>query len=291
MENNKRWVIGIDLDGTLLRGENFEGENYKVSPLTRKVLHAMYEKGHVVCIDTGRGFHGSKDVYDSIGLPNPVINFAGAHIHNPLDNEFKEDITPLNKEALLDIINNDEYANRIKGISFDTPSISYFETEELKELKQMLVDRGSRIYSDKAMSDEDIIIATNIIYDTDEEEIWTIIDHLSEKYKEQLNIVDWISRSVESIQAFGIEINAVDSAKGDAVLKVAKQLGIPESNTMGIGDSPNDRDLMTKPTIGVAVANARDEIKELADIVIEETHEEEGVAKFLIRHFDLDIEY
>ncbi len=295
---NERWVIGIDLDGTLLRGREYttkDGitENHSVSPLTRDVLHAMHKEGHVVCIDTGRGWYGASNVYKSIGLPNPIINFAGAHIHNPMDDSFEEKITPVDLEAVKDLLNNDKYSSRIIGVSYDTPEGSYFNTKDLKVLKDALTKSKARHFLEDDEFDIDKIqlTAVNVMYQTNEKEIWTIIDDLEKKYGDRIHVVDWISKSASDYHVYGIEINSANAAKGKSVVDVANMLGIPTENTMGIGDSPNDKDLMVTPNIGVAVANARDEIKELADIVIDYTNEEEGVAKFLIERFNLDIEY
>ncbi len=291
MNNNDKWIIGIDLDGTLLRGPNFD-ENKKVTDLTRRVLEEMHKLGHIVCIDTGRGYHGTTGVYESIGLPSPIINYAGAHIHNPKDENFESIITTLNKDALKHILFNNKFSNRIIGTSIDTPFVSYFESKTLEPLKNKLVEKGARTYSeDKLNIDEDVITAANIVYETDENEIWDIIDELEKEYNEHFHVVDWISKSANELHAYGIEINSAAMGKGVALIELAKRLGIPESNTMGIGDSPNDRDLMKTPAVGVAMKNARPEIKELADIVIDWTNEEEGVAKFLIEKFNLDIQY
>ncbi len=291
MNNNDKWIIGIDLDGTLLRGPKFD-ENKKVTDLTRRVFEEMHKLGHVVCIDTGRGYHGTTGVYESIGLPSPIINYAGAHIHNPKDENFKPIITSLDKDSLKHVLYNNKFSNRIIGTSIDTPFVSYFESETLEPLKEKLIESGARTYSeDKLDIDQEIITAANIIYETDEKEIWDIISELEEEYKEHFHVVDWISKSAAEYKAYGIEINSAAMGKGVALIELAKRLGIPESNTMGIGDSPNDRDLMKTPAVGVAMKNARPEIKELADIVIDWTNEEEGVAKFLIEKFNLNIKY
>ncbi len=289
MENNK-WVIGIDLDGTLLRGANFD-ENYKVSELTKKVLKAMHDEGHIVCINTGRGYGGTKPVYDSIGLPSPIINHAGAYIHNPLDENFKPIITELNPEQLADIVYEDKYALEITAVSLDTTTKSIWESEEeLEELKKGLIASGARKFFEEEVYLEDHkIVSANIVYDVDD--IWKLIDHLKEQYGSEMHIVDWISSTALRMGYKGIEINAAAMGKGQAVMEVAKLYNIPLENTMGIGDSPNDIDLMKTPAVGVAMNNARDEIKELADIVIDWTNEEEGVAKFLIERFNLNIEY
>ncbi len=290
--NNNGWIIGVDLDGTLVRGREYEG-NHKVSELTKDVLIEMYNQGHIICIDTGRGHHASKGVYETIGLPTPSINHAGAHIHNPSDESFEQIISPINDEILKEIIFDNEYSTKIAVLSLDAPYRSYYQSAKYPELKDALVASGARTYPDDSMPNIGDVefTAANIVYETNEEGINEIINSLEEKYGDQIHIVPWISKSALNLGLCGIEINVESMSKGKALLALAERLGIPHDRTMGIGDSPNDRDLMITPKIGVAMKNAEQEILDLADEVTEFTNTEEGVAKYLIKKFNLNIKY
>lgn len=57
------------------------------------------------------------------------------------------------------------------------------------------------------------------------------------------------------------------SSKAIGAKKVIDMLGIKQEETMGIGDSENDVDMLKFCNISVAVGNAIDEIKEIADYV------------------------
>ncbi len=287
---NSKWVIGIDLDGTLLRGREF-GEHHKVSPLTRRVLEEMDKQGHIVAIDTGRSYFASKGVFTSIGINSPIINFAGAHIHKPMDASFKEIIEPINNEVIKKILFDDINSKDIMAISIDTTTRSYFKSDKLPELKEGLIKSKVRHYPDNEFVDVDEldVTAINIVYDCNSDGMWSIIDRLQKEYGKHINVVDWISTTAKDMGLFGVEINSASLSKGKALLRLAESLGVPYENTMGIGDSPNDRDLMATPKVGVAMKNARKEIIDLANEVTEHTNTEEGVAKYLIKKFNLDI--
>jgi Cof subfamily protein (haloacid dehalogenase superfamily) len=68
-----------------------------------------------------------------------------------------------------------------------------------------------------------------------------------------------------------IEILDPGVSKGDALMRLAEHLGIPIAETIAVGDSLNDREMLQAAGLGVAVANARDELKAIADIVLERT--------------------
>lgn len=79
-----------------------------------------------------------------------------------------------------------------------------------------------------------------------------------------------------------LEINAPDVSKGAALAAVCEMLGIPMEQTMAIGDSGNDAQMLAAAGLGVAVGNAMDEAKEAADVVVEPS-EQDGVARALER--------
>lgn len=283
-----KWIIGIDLDGTLLRGTKFN-ENNSVSPFTRKVLHEMYKNGHIVCIDTGRTVFAAKEVYKSIGLPSVMINNAGALIHNLMDKNFEKILNYLDNEKLNEILTEDKYSHLITAILWDLEDITNIQTNN--ELTFNFIKKfANRNLKRKreASIDQDKILSFNIVYDANEKNIYDILFYLNKKYGNEFNIIEWIWKNDEG-KIFGIEINNKIATKGNAIMKIAKKLNISSKNTIGIGDSSNDIDLMKIPNLGVAVKNATDEIKELSNIVLDFTNEEEAVAKFLVEKFKLEI--
>jgi len=77
------------------------------------------------------------------------------------------------------------------------------------------------------------------------------------------------------------ELNAFGVHKGIGLLALANHLGIKLEETIGIGDNYNDVGLIKDAGLGVAVANAIDEIKELADVVTKATNNESAIAEVI----------
>lgn len=74
-----------------------------------------------------------------------------------------------------------------------------------------------------------------------------------------------------------LEINALGATKGDAILRLARYLGLKPEETMGFGDGGNDLTMMKKAGVGVAMGNAEEEIKEASNYVTA-SKDEDGVA-------------
>jgi hydroxymethylpyrimidine pyrophosphatase-like HAD family hydrolase len=78
-----------------------------------------------------------------------------------------------------------------------------------------------------------------------------------------------------------LEILPRETDKGTALARVAEILGIEQRAVMAIGDSMNDEAMIRWAGVGVAMANADDRIKKIADIVTEKTNDEDGIADFI----------
>ena len=91
-----------------------------------------------------------------------------------------------------------------------------------------------------------------------------------------------ISSSVQT----DLEINAKNAGKGMALLRLAKRLGIRNSQIMACGDSGNDIEMLQSVGISVAMSNATEEVKKIANYITL-SNEENGVAdmidKFILR--------
>ncbi len=75
-----------------------------------------------------------------------------------------------------------------------------------------------------------------------------------------------------------IEVTNANAHKGNALLWLARFLGLDAGDVMAIGDSNNDLTMIKVAGIGVAVANAPREIQDVADHIVA-AHYDHGVAQ------------
>ena len=80
-----------------------------------------------------------------------------------------------------------------------------------------------------------------------------------------------------------IEIFDCHAGKGSALLALAEHLGVDPSQTIAVGDSPNDVDMLKKAGLSLAMGNADDVVKALADKTVC-THDEH-VARYILNHY------
>ena len=80
-----------------------------------------------------------------------------------------------------------------------------------------------------------------------------------------------------------IEIFDRHAGKGSALLALAEYLGVDPAQTIAVGDSPNDADMLRKAGLSLAMGNADAAVKALADQTVC-THDEH-VARYILNHF------
>lgn len=82
-----------------------------------------------------------------------------------------------------------------------------------------------------------------------------------------------------------LEIMPPGVTKGAGLRKLCEHLGIPLGETVAVGDSLNDVEMLREAGIGVAVANAGERVKQAADHTTTASAEEAAVAEVIDRFF------
>lgn len=74
-----------------------------------------------------------------------------------------------------------------------------------------------------------------------------------------------------------MEVTHPNATKGNALAALCRLTGIPQENTMALGDSGNDETMLRAAGLGVAMGNAPEFVKAAADVVTE-TNTDDGAA-------------
>ena len=79
------------------------------------------------------------------------------------------------------------------------------------------------------------------------------------------------------------EIFYKDAGKGNALMRLADELGIDRCDTIGVGDSTNDLTLIRSAGLGLCMSNGHGALKEIADAVI--CSNDEHAVKYILEHY------
>lgn len=260
-------MIAIDMDGTLLTDDK------RISERNMRALKAAMEAGVRVCIATGRAWQGSRKFIDAI-VPNaPVINSNGSMITDPSTGEILFNVT-IPADSAKKII--------ARGNEWDVSQIIWYRNILYgNRIDDMLIDYGHRF------GGMDPTLAT----DTDkmaETGISKILWH-----DDPEKVLEWRRRGVEDMfdgvfvctsEPDCLELYSNKVSKARAVGQVGQMYGIGPEEIITVGDGGNDIPMLKFAGLGIAVANARDEVRAEADEVTL-SNEEDGVAAVIEKYF------
>ncbi|MDE3838190.1 Cof-type HAD-IIB family hydrolase [Bacillus methanolicus] len=261
----EKHLIVLDLDGTALKDDK------TISDKTKKVIQRAKEHGHLVMIATGRPFRSSEMYYRELQLDTPIVNFNGAFIHHPLDNKWGVYHSPLDMKVAKDIVDaldSFHFHNIIAEVIDDV----FFHYHDEKLLDVFGIGKPNITTGDlrKFLKQS----PTSMLIHTDEENVKKIRDHLSEVHAEVIDHRSWAAPwHVIEIVKYGLN-------KAIGVKKVADYFQIPRERIIAFGDEDNDLEMLDFAGKGIAMGNAVDEVKNIAnDVTL--SNEEDGIAVYL----------
>lgn len=255
-------LIAVDMDGTLLK------EDKTISDRTKKAIRGAIDKGVKVVLASGRPIEGLNRYLEELDLISPndyVMSFNGSVIQNTetkqiiskniLTGKDLKKLYRLSKEIGVNI-----HAFTKKGCV--TPSMNEYTQVEGRI-------NGIEVYEidyETISEDEDVI---KVMFIDPEPILEEAIKRIPASFYEEYTIV----RSAP----FFLEFLNKASSKGTGIKALGDYLGIPKENIICIGDAGNDIDMIEFAGLGVAMGNAFEEVKKVADYITL-TNEEEGVA-------------
>ncbi|AKS67851.1 HAD family hydrolase [Staphylococcus schleiferi] len=279
-------LIATDMDGTLLNAA------HEVSQENIEAIQYAQSRGVTVTIATGRAFYEANDPIKPTGLKVPYICLNGAEVRDEsfdivhtssLNHELYQRIRNVlvRENIYYQIYTNfgiyTEDPERDLAIYLDIAKYSG-QQPDVEKIRQHINHR-IEIGTLKVVNNYDNIesvtgelIMKVLAHDTDLDKIARVKAELSESS----------NLAVSSSSKGNLEITHIDAQKGLALCAIAEKLGIDMKDTMAIGDNLNDKSMLDRAGIAVAMDNALPELKENATFVTA-SNEESGVAKAIYR--------
>lgn len=269
-------LIAIDLDGTFL------DEDSKISPRNKHAVREAVKRGVILTIATGRMFRTSIPYVRELELNVdwPMINYHGALIkttesretlyYQPLDNSLAVSIAKYAEAEGYHVnvfIEDRLYIEAENEFSRYYQSIADVDLEAVGKLTPFLKQRG-----------EDPVKLTIINWDG---RICDIEAALKARFGDKI-------AALQSLPHF-LEITNRLATKGQALRWLARWFNIRPEEIIAFGDSYNDLDMIEYAGLGVAMANARPEIRRSADLVTA-SNAEDGVARIIEDYVLLNFE-
>ncbi|MBN2605646.1 MAG: HAD family hydrolase, partial [Bacilli bacterium] len=261
----EKYLIAIDLDGTLL----YDWET--ISEETKSYLKQLPSLGHKIVLATGRPLRSTQPFHRELELDTPIINYNGGLVKSHHDKNFPNYSLTIDRNILIDIFeSNKQYIQNAFGEIGDDIYL-WKDTEEIQPLLHNF--NGSRLFVGefKHILEAD---TNGFLVLAKEGKSEYIEEFIKNKYGDKV-----LSRNWGSEYNFIIELFTPETTKGNGLKYVADYLGFPRHRIIAFGDAHNDIELLEYAGTGIAMANAHESLKAVADVILEYTNKEDGIVK------------
>lgn len=234
-------LIALDMDGTLLNEEK------KISPENAEAIRQATEAGKIVIMSTGRGAVSALPYIQELGLTSPMVVVNGGEVWETPDKLLRRTLLPVETVSKLHELALEHdcwwWAYSVEGVfNREREGLDIANSEWLK----------FGFFSENA------------------EKLQCI----------RSTVTSWGTLEITNSHPSNIELNPLGINKANGVEAVCQLLGIQMSEVIAMGDSENDITMIHEAGLGVAMGNAQDEVKRIADMTTV-TNEESAVATII----------
>lgn len=278
--NKKEYkMLVTDMDYTLLNKEK------EVSVRNREALKKAVEKGVHMVVATGRIYTSARLYAKLLRLSTPIIASNGAIIREASSNSPENTEKTIYKDILSQdtiremlrlshkygiychfFTDNTIYSEKLINVSLRYTEWNKYMGEE-DQVKIKIVGDGEEIIED-AKSE----VLKAVVFDDDDRKIQRLRDDIMET-----GIV-----SVSQSMKHNLEVMNKGVTKGNAVRILAQIYGINREEIIAIGDNENDISMIEYAGLGIAMGNAEESLKKVADHITAD-YQEDGVAEAIER--------
>ncbi len=264
-----------DLDHTFLRSD------LSVSDYTKKIWNS-YEKDSILSIATARTYKKTMQFMQGVSINAPMILLDGALIATAdkkiIDTKF------ISKAVADEII--DEGAKlgiypfllslvdqQLNEAFIYSTTLNNYQTEILKRYAND--DHTQAFKNLRAMEDN-----FKVVYMADEDILVELKQRIEKIFGDELK---YILAPEAYMGCYFLTILHKDADKAHGIASVSESAEFDLSRLSVFGDNLNDIGMFNLANISVAVANAHNDVKQMAKVVLPHTNDEDGVAQYLER--------
>ncbi len=273
-------AILLDIDGTLTNDEK------KITPLTRDTLMKAQEMGIRLVIASGRppkGLEQYGNLLDMAKHHGLFVCFNGSRVIDCESGEVLYDQS-LDRDTFREILRHMK--------QFDVrPIVSREDHMLVEDVYNCMVKDGDREFNvieyESRMNHYLLHEVPDLEQHMDGCDLNKILtagdsDYLRAHFEEMAApFKDRVSSMFTA--NFYYEFTALGVDKGAALTAAMNKLGIRPEECIGFGDAENDIPMLRYAGVGVAMANAQDKVKAMADEITDDNNHD-GIAKMLMKY-------
>lgn len=275
-------IIFFDIDGTLVI---CEGKEY-IPNSAIEAIQLARENGHLVYLCTGRS---KAEIYQyilDVGIDG-VIGAGGGYVEIDDKILYHKKVSEVSLKHLIGYFEENDYDYYLesnKGLIASENMISrvefilYGDYINDPEAKKRWDKHDNHFINALQRSDNMYLDDVNKVCFLENKKI--PFEELKKEFEKEFSIIKC------TVQAFGDEsgeLTVPGVHKANAIEILINHLGIDQKDTYAFGDGMNDAEMLEYVQVGIAMENAKEGLKAIADEVCE-SQVEDGIYKAMKRH-------
>lgn len=261
-------LICTDIDGTLLDKDRLLSIN------TIRALKQLREQCHII-LASSRMPAAMRHLQEQLNIPDqPLICYNGAYVVDQ-GQVLHSTVIPMDVVELVSQEANKIHVSIYQGEQWLISNDDQWSAREIHNTKATPNGLISKEHT------QDWSGAHKIMCMGDGQQIDKLVALLKNEADAGLHLY----RSKDTY----LEIAPRSVSKATALALLVNRLHVDWSQMIAFGDNYNDIEMLKAVGVGVAVANAKAEVRQIAD-QLTDSNIDDGVANFLKRHFQLDLE-
>ncbi len=268
-------LVAFDMDGTLLNS------NKEITEESKAAIQKAAMAGKSIAISTGRSIAEVRDTLEILPQVRYVSCTGGAMA---IDTEIDQVIY----SKLMDV---DTMCKMMEIAKLEDifVQIQHMDNIIQKDKWELMPKYGIAPYQE--MFDKVALKWDNIIEEFLENPFATAKMNfyhadLEARERTRRRILDaGIPVSVLNAEITGLEFTASGADKGEGLKNLCKEVNIPMEQVIAVGDADNDIAALKAAGLGIAMGNANDGVKAIADVIVADCDHEgcaEVVEKYLL---------
>jgi len=264
-------LLVLDIDGTLANS------NKEITKATKDAIIRLLDKGHYCMLASGRPTHGMEWAAQELEFSRfggYLLSYNGARIikYDSMETVFEEKVP----KELIPEIYKFAVEHKCGIISYDGDTIisgngidQYVELES--RINDLLIKQVDNFFE---YFDKDVIKC-----------LLCVNPSKAECLAVELKGIVGDRADVFRSEPFYIEVMPKGVDKATSIAKLLTSIGVSRENVIACGDGFNDISMLRFAGIGVAMGNAQQAVKEVADIITG-TNDENGLIPVVEQLFD-----
>lgn len=254
-------LLLFDLDGTLLNSDK------SISAYTLSVLDKCRNMGLLIGVSTSRSEQNSINFLSQL-LPDILISSGGALVKLNKKYIYKAEFSIEETKQMIRTVR--EICGPDSEITIDTIDNHYWNYKI--DPKQQDQSWGDSIYTDFNNFNQTALKMCVEIFDS----------NTADRLKNTLADCDCIRFS----DGYWYKFTKKGITKENAIREICLACNITPENIIAFGDDYSDIGMLKLCGMGVAMGNAIQDVKDIADVIIG-TNDTEGIANYLIKEFNI----